>query len=74
MTEIFYTFVITSIIGLILASFKIAYSSKCSRIKCGCIEIIRNVDVEERIDEHQLERNNKDTNNVIDNNKDNNNV
>ena len=47
LTEVFLTFLITSLIGCSLATLKMLYQSKCSQLECGCIRIIRNVDVEE---------------------------
>ena len=46
MSEVFWTFFITSLIGLILAIGKICYKSKCSQIDLCCIKITRNVDAE----------------------------
>ena len=57
MTEIFWTFLITSGVGLVLAIGRIIYKSKCVTIRCGCIEIERDIITEERIDEIQLARN-----------------
>ena len=58
MTEIFWTFLITSGVGLVLAVGRIIYKSKCVTISvCGCIEIERDIITEERIDEIQLARN-----------------
>ena len=45
---IFWTFFITSTIGLIIALTKMAYKSKCKEINCGCIKIIRDTEVEEK--------------------------
>ena len=45
---IFWTFFITSTIGLILGLTKMAYKSKCKEINCGCIKIIRDTDTEEK--------------------------
>ena len=50
LTEVFLTFLITSLIGFSLATLKLIHSSKCSRCDCGCIHIVRNVEVEERED------------------------
>ena len=49
-TEVFLTFLTTSIIACSLTALKMLYSSKCSSLECGCIRIIRNVDVEEMND------------------------
>lgn len=51
LSEIFYTLLITSTIGLILAIAKICYKSKCREINACGLHIIRDVEGEERIDE-----------------------
>lgn len=48
MTEIFYTFVITSSIGLIITITRMCYKSKCKEINIGCIKIIRDTETEEK--------------------------
>jgi hypothetical protein len=50
MSEVFWTFFITSLIGLILALGKICYKSKCSQIDLCCIKITRNIDAEVKED------------------------
>lgn len=50
LSEVFYTFLITSVIGLILAIARICYKSKCKSVDFCCIKIIRDVEGEERID------------------------
>jgi Flp pilus assembly protein protease CpaA len=52
-TEIFYTFLITSLIGLILAISKLCYKSKCKEINLCCLKIIRDVEGEEKLDIEQ---------------------
>lgn len=60
MTEIFYTFVITSSIGLIITITRMCYKSKCKEINIGCIKIIRDTEAEEKELEftttHQIQR------------------
>jgi len=46
MSEVFWTFVVTSAIGFILAIAKFCYKSKCSSIELCCIKIVRNTEVE----------------------------
>jgi hypothetical protein len=46
LSEVFYTFLITSVIGLLLGVGRICYKSKCSSIDICCIKVVRNVDVE----------------------------
>ena len=50
MSEVFYTFLITSVIGLMLAIGKICYKSKCSQIEICCIKVTRNIDLEVKQD------------------------
>jgi hypothetical protein len=48
LSEVFWTFLITSVIGLIIGLARMAYKSKCKEVSCCCIKIVRDVDVEER--------------------------
>ena len=48
MTEIFYTFVITTAVGLIITISRMCYKSKCKEINIGCIKIIRDTETEEK--------------------------
>jgi hypothetical protein len=50
-SEIFYTFLITSGVGLIASIAKYCYHSKCKRIECLCLKILRDTHAEEAIDE-----------------------
>ena len=50
LSEIFYTLLITSTIGLILAVAKLCYKSKCKEVNVCCIKIVRDVEGEEKID------------------------
>jgi len=47
-SEVFYTFLITSLIGFVVALAKMAYKSKCKEVSCCCIKIIRDVESEEK--------------------------
>lgn len=55
LTEIFWTFLCTSIIGCFLACIRMAYKSKCSYVKCCGLTIRRDIDAEENLD-GQLQR------------------
>jgi len=48
LSEIFFTFMITSVIGLILKLSNDCFKSKCSSVKCCGIEVIRDVIIEEK--------------------------
>jgi hypothetical protein len=50
LSEVFYTFLITSVIGLLLGVGRICYKSKCSSIDICCIKVVRNVDAEVKED------------------------
>jgi len=50
LSEVFYTFLITSVVGFILALGRICYKSKCSSIDLCCIKITRNVEIEMKED------------------------
>jgi hypothetical protein len=50
MSEVFWSFFITSIIGLILAVGKLCYKSKCSEINLCCIRVVRNIEIEAKED------------------------
>ncbi len=42
--------IVSAICGLILAGMKVCYDSKCVRIKCGCLEIERDIIEESHIE------------------------
>ena len=46
MTEMFWMFFISSLVGFILAIGKICYKSKCSQIEICCIKVTRNIELE----------------------------
>ena len=50
LSEVFYTFLITSVIGLLLGIGRICYKSKCSSIDICCVKVIRNIDAEVKED------------------------
>ncbi len=54
--QMFYTFLITTLCGFLLALGRQMYKSKCKEIECCCVKIVRDVHHEERIDELQLQR------------------
>jgi hypothetical protein len=53
LSEVFYTFVISSSIGLIVLISKLIFKSKCKNVDCCCIHIIR--DTENETKERELE-------------------
>jgi hypothetical protein len=50
LSEIFYSMLVTTSSGLLLAIIAACYKSKCRHIRLGCIEIERDVEAEEEID------------------------
>jgi len=65
LSEIFWSFFITSIIACILASTKLLYKSKCENISCCGLVIKRNVELEEKVDEIELQRRNESKENIV---------
>ena len=53
MSEVFWTGLYTSGIGLIIAVSAQCYKSKCKEVSCGCIKIIRDVQIEDELDIQQ---------------------
>lgn len=45
---VFWSFFITSMVGLLLKCASMGYKSKCKEISFCCIKIVRDVDLEER--------------------------
>ena len=59
LSETFYMFLITSLIGLILKMISSCYKSKCKSFDCLGISIIRDVIIEEKYDEVELSKQNE---------------
>ena len=51
LSEIFWTFLCSSVIGCCLGLGRMMYKSKCKDVKICCIRIIRDTGAEEKIDE-----------------------
>ena len=58
MSEIFFSLVLTSSIGFLLAVCRLFYKSKCRTIEISLrgIRIVRDIDNEEKLDEIQISR------------------
>ena len=54
-SEIFYSFLITSIIGCSLGVVRMLYKSKCQEVNCWGLKIKRNVALEEKADELEMQ-------------------
>lgn len=61
LSEVFYTFVITSSIGFFVAALRMCYKSKCETIDISCrgIRIVRDTTGEEKLDEIQRQNSDK---------------
>lgn len=51
LSEVFWTFLITSVIGLIMGIARMLYKSKCRQFSCCGFHIDRDVAGEEKLDE-----------------------
>jgi len=56
LSEVFYVCLLTTISGLILKLASLAYKSKCKQCSCLGISILRDVVIEEKFDEAELEK------------------
>lgn len=50
LSEVFWSFFLTSIIGLLLKGASIIYKSKCKSVECCCIKIDRDIEAEVKVD------------------------
>ena len=66
LTEVFWSFFLTSTIGCLLGLVKILYKSKCKKCNiCGII-IERDTQAEEKVDELEIQRSRSLGNNSLD--------
>jgi hypothetical protein len=54
LSEVFLTGLYVTGTGIVMAIVALLYKSKCTKVKCFCIEIDRDVAGEEKLDEEQL--------------------
>jgi len=54
MSEVFWSFLIISLVGFIIALLKLCYKSKCKEISCCCLKIVRDIESEVEVDEIEL--------------------
>ena len=66
-SEVFLTFLVTSLIGCVLGLVKILYKSKCRRCSICGLEIERDTEAEEKVDELEIQRSRSLGNNSLDN-------
>ena len=52
-SEVFFTFLVTSLIGFTLKACSMAYKSKCKEVDVCCIKIVRDTESEEK--EHEFD-------------------
>ena len=56
LSEVFWTFFISSVCGVILVGVRLCYKSKCKEVDFCCFKIVRDVEGEEKIDENNPQR------------------
>ena len=61
LSEVFYTFLITTASACVLKLCSMAYKSKCKEVDFCCLKIIRDVDIEEKGDEFEITNKKVDT-------------
>jgi hypothetical protein len=61
LSEVFYTFLITTASALVLKLCSMAYKSKCKEVDFCCLKIIRDVEIEEKGDEFEIKNKKIDT-------------
>ena len=64
LSEVFYSFLISSCVGLLLVLIKTCYKSKCREVDVCCIKIIRDIPSELEIDEQAPSSPRAENNNV----------
>jgi hypothetical protein len=69
LSEVFWSFFLTSVIGCLMGILRMIYKSKCKKCSlCGII-IERDVELEEKVDELEIQRSNALGNNDLDESK-----
>ena len=51
LSEVFWTFFISSVCGVLLVGVRLCYKSKCKEIDFCCVKIVRDTEGEEKLDE-----------------------
>lgn len=62
LSEVFWSFFLTSTIGCLLGIMKMLYKSKCKNVECCGMKVERDVEIEEKEDE--MEMRNRSKNNI----------
>ena len=55
LSEVFWSFFITSIVGFLVVVGRMLYKSKCREFSFCCFKIVRDVNLEAEIDEEMIE-------------------
>lgn len=50
MSEVFWSFFVSSMIGFTIALLKLCYKSKCKEINLCCLKVTRDITAEEHLD------------------------
>ena len=56
LSEVFYVCLLTTLSGLVLKLASLAYKSKCKQCSCFGFSVLRDVVIEEKFDEVELEK------------------
>lgn len=48
LSEVFWTFLISSVCGILLVGIRLCYKSKCKEVSVCCLKIVRDVETEEK--------------------------
>ena len=48
LSEVFWTFLISSVCGILLVGIRLCYKSKCKEVNVCCLKIVRDVETEEK--------------------------
>jgi hypothetical protein len=48
LSEVFYSLLVTTCVGLILGLARMAYKSKCKEVTCCCMTVVRDTVAEEK--------------------------
>ena len=56
-TETFFVGLYSALMGFILAVINLLYRSKCKKVDICCIEIVRDIQIEEELDLQQIRPN-----------------
>ena len=56
LSEVFWTFLISSVCGVVLVGVRLCYKSKCKEVDFCCVKIVRDVEGEEKIDKIEINR------------------